>query len=140
MIRLIVGRCAASLPVLLAASVVTFVLFQIVPGDAALVAAGDRATPAEIAALRAELGLDTPAAERLWRSTARLLSLDVGRSLRTGRPVAEEIAERLPHTLALALGAVALAGLLGPAVGAAAAARRGGWPDLLLTGLTSLLL
>jgi ABC-type dipeptide/oligopeptide/nickel transport system permease component len=138
--RLILGRGVAALPVLLAATVLTFMLFQVVPGDAAVVAGGDRATQEELAALRVELGLDTPVWERLWRSTRGVLLGDLGRSLRTGRPVAEEISERLPHTLTLALGAVGVAGLLGPVVGAVGAARRGGWLDVALTGLTALLL
>ena len=139
-LRLILGRGVASLPVLLAATVLTFVLFQVVPGDAAVVVGGDRATASELAALRAELGLDAPVWERLWGSIRRLLSGDLGRSIRTGRPVAEEIGERLPHTLALSMGAVALAAVLGPALGAVGASRRGRWMDVALTGLTALLL
>ena len=140
MLRLVLIRFAASLPVLLTAAVVTFFLFEVVPGDAALAAMGERATEAELVALRSELGLDEPAPRRLAQSLGRLATGDLGRSLRTGRSVAAEVAERLPYTLALALGAVTLALGLGAVAGAVGAARRGEWPDLALAMAAALLL
>lgn len=140
MVRLVVFRAFASLPVLLAAALITFFLFEVVPGDAALAAVGERATDAEIAALRAELGLDVPAAQRLAQSLGRLVMGDLGRSLRTGRPVTVELTERLPYTLVLTLGAVSFALVSGVVAGAAGAARRGQWLDLALASLAALLL
>jgi ABC-type dipeptide/oligopeptide/nickel transport system permease component len=140
MLRLIGFRVAAALPVLLAAAVVTAFLFSVVPGDAAVAAVGERASAAELVALQRSLALDRPAGVRLLEALGRLAQGDLGRSIRTGRPVAAEVAERVPYTLGLTFSAVGLAVVLGPLAGAVAAARRGGWTDLAVTGTCALLL
>jgi peptide/nickel transport system permease protein len=124
--RLFLLRLLAAVPVLLAAAVVTFLLFEVVPGDAAVVALGDRASPSEVAALRHEMGLDRPAAMRFASFLVRLGRGDLGRSVRSGRPVAAELADRVPYTLGLTVTAVAAGLVLGVVAGALAAARAGG--------------
>jgi len=122
----IARRVAGSLAVLLAVSLIVFLALGATPGDAAAAMAGDSASAEQLAALRAELGLDrTP----LARYAAFLGGLatrgDLGRSLVGGRPVMALVLERLPYTAALALAAVMLAALLGGAGGALAALRSG---------------
>jgi ABC-type dipeptide/oligopeptide/nickel transport system permease component len=136
---LALSRALAAVPTLLAAAVLSFVLYSVVPGDAALAAIGDRASADEVLALRHELGLDTPAPLRLTGWLARAAVGDLGRSARTGRPVTHEIADRLGYTLVLAGASVGVAVVLGPLLGAAAA-WRGGAFDTALTAVSALLL
>ncbi|WP_327072937.1 ABC transporter permease [Kitasatospora purpeofusca] len=110
-----------------AVPVVVFVLTEALPGDAAVVAAGDDPDPARIAALRAVLGLDRPAVERFADWAGELAHGDLGRSLVGGRPVADHLTGALAPTLLLA--ALTLALLVPAAVGLGLlAARREGGP------------
>ncbi|TDC56011.1 ABC transporter permease [Actinomadura sp. KC345] len=90
-------------------SVAVFGATELLPSDAAQARSGGRASAAQEAALRAELGLDRPAWKRYGSWAGGLLRGDAGRSLVTGRPVSAIVAERLPATLALAGGALAVA-------------------------------
>ncbi|MBT2370167.1 ABC transporter permease [Streptomyces sp. ISL-10] len=116
----IAGRAVGALAIVFAASVAVFAAMQLLPGDAVDVilakgAGSGTATPAQKAALRAELGLDRPAAERYLDWMGAVLRGDLGRSLFSGRPVTEIVSARLPHTLVLA--AVATAVLIPVAIG-----------------------
>lgn len=90
---------------------------HLVPGDPVSVMLGDRATGEDVVRLCHQLGLDKPLAQQyidfLWRASHG----DLGRSIRSGQPVTQEILERLPSTLELALAAALLAILLGIAAG-----------------------
>ena len=109
-----VGRVA---PVLLAISLLVFSIVHAIPGDPAVIAAGLEASPATVERIRRDLGLDQPLAVQFASFVARMLSGDLGVSIRTGAPVGEEILDRLPHTAILAAGGVALALGLGLAIG-----------------------
>ncbi|MFD7414653.1 ABC transporter permease [Kitasatospora purpeofusca] len=110
-----------------AVPVLVFVLTEALPGDAAVVAAGDDPDPARIAALRAALRLDRPAVERFADWAGELAHGDLGRSLVGGRPVADHLTEALAPTLLLA--ALTLTLLVPAAVGLGLlAARREGGP------------
>ncbi|MFD4909156.1 ABC transporter permease [Kitasatospora purpeofusca] len=110
-----------------AVPVVVFALTEALPGDAAVVAAGDDPDPARIAALRVALRLDRPAVERFADWAGELAHGDLGRSLVGGRPVADHLTEALAPTLLLA--ALTLALLVPAAVGLGLlAARREGGP------------
>jgi peptide/nickel transport system permease protein len=131
-------RLGSTLVVLVVVSVIVFVMLDVTPGDAAETLVGESASEAQLAALRREMGLDLPVGLRYVRFLAGAARGDLGRSLISGRPVTGLLAERLPHTMVLALAATGLATGLGLAVGIAAALRAGGLADTLLMGVTSL--
>lgn len=113
-------------------TVVSFLVVALAPGDAALsVLRVDTValSQAEIAAYRAQLGLDDPLIARYGRYLAGLLHGDLGTSAMTGRPVAHEIAGALPATLNLAAASLALTFVLVIALGTPAALHRGTWID-----------
>ncbi|MBL8588410.1 MAG: ABC transporter permease [Methylobacteriaceae bacterium] len=131
-------RAAASIPVLLLVSLITFGLLWLVPGDPASVFLDASATPEAIERIRRELGLDKPFPARMADWYWRLLHGDLGRSLLLDRGVTEAILERLPVTLSLAALAFALATALGVAAGALAAIRHGRAADRSLMTLALL--
>ncbi len=131
--RLSVAAMARLLPVLVAISVLVFSIVHMIPGDPAVIAAGLEASPATVEAIRRDLGLDRPLGVQYGRFVTRALQGDFGTSVRTGAPVGREILDRLPHTMILAAGGVALAVLLGLLVGTASALSRHVFVDRLLT-------
>jgi ABC-type dipeptide/oligopeptide/nickel transport system permease component len=135
MIGYLASRLAQTLPVLLAVSILVFGMSHLVPGDPTSVMLGDRATSADVARLHAELGLDRPLPAQYLDFLGHSVRGDLGTSIRTGRPVLEEISEQLPATLTLTVSASVLAALVGVLAGTSAALRRGGLVDRLLTGL-----
>ncbi len=132
-LRLTSAALARLVPVLVAISVLVFSIVHMIPGDPAVIAAGLEAAPATVDAIRRDLGLDQPLAVQYGRFVTRALRGDFGVSIRTGAPVGREILDRLPHTVILTAGGVALAVLLGLAVGAAAALSKRVLVDRLLT-------
>jgi peptide/nickel transport system permease protein len=125
----LVHRLVGGLIVLWLVSVLTFLLVHMVPGDAADAVAGQDATPAEIARLRHEMGLDRPLIMQYLHWSGNLLRGDMGRSLFSNTPVTHLITEAAPVTLSLALVALAFSILVGIPAGALAASRRGGLVD-----------
>jgi len=125
-LQLIGRRLAVSAPVLLVASLITFLLEYLVPGDAAAaILAGSNATPADVEALRHRLGLDRP----LWQQYAdwlgQALHGDLGRSLATNQPVTDQLNGRLGVTLSLMVGVLLVCGTLGVLLGTLSALRGG---------------
>jgi ABC-type dipeptide/oligopeptide/nickel transport system permease component len=111
--------------VLLGVSVLVFLVLHLVPGNPAQVIAGPDAPPETVRAIEQELGLDRPLPEQYARYLGRVLQGDLGRSLRSRRPVLSDITDALPNTIELALVAAAITPLLAIPLGVAAAARRG---------------
>lgn len=124
MLAFIVRRLAQAALVMLAVAFVAFMLFQYV-GDPVLQILGQDATPEQVAAVRAELGLDQPFFVQFWQFVVHAVQGDFGMSIHQGVPVAKLIAERFPATLELALVAAVLALLVGIPMGVYAALRRG---------------
>ncbi|MDR7463339.1 MAG: ABC transporter permease [Armatimonadota bacterium] len=108
----------------LGVSVGVFLMIHLVPGDPVLVMLSEFASPADQQALRQQLGLDRPLYIQYWRYLSGALRGDLGRSVRSNRPVVSEIAWRLPNTLRLAVVATLLAAASGGLVGVASAVRR----------------
>jgi len=102
-------RLAHLLAVLLAVTFLSFVVVDLLPGDAAVVVAGDNATPEQVQQVRESLHLDQPMLVRYVQWLGGVVTGDLGRSFRTGQPVAEALAERIPVSLELAIVAQVLA-------------------------------
>lgn len=126
MIRLVVSRVAGMLLVVWLLATLVFLLGTVVPGDPARAYAGPGATAEILADKRAELGLDRPFPERYVDYLGKLATLDLSESVTTRNPVRDDLADRTPATLELALVAALLAIAIGAIVGAATArAKRG---------------
>ncbi len=134
MLNFIVRRLLAILPVLLAVSLLTFLIASLLPGDLAYVILGDQATPENVAALRRDMGLDQPLWWRYLSWLGHVLQGDLGRSFRTGQTVLQAVAERIPVSLELMLMAEFIGLLIGVPVAIACAARAGGAFDRFMTG------
>lgn len=131
-------RLLLAIPTLAGVLVAVFLLLYVAPGDPVEAMVGERADAATIARLRAELRLDDPLPVQFAHYAGGVLRGDLGRSYITDRPVAREIAERLPRTAQLALAAMALAIVLGVGIGVMAALRPAGRLDAVLMGATYL--
>lgn len=131
--RYIAGRLLLLLPTLLGVSVIIFVIMRLLPGDVAVIALGGSQGVSEeqIAQYRKELGLDRPLAVQYAEWIWGLVRLDAGRSLLTKAPISEELANRLPVTGELALGAVVLSTLIALPVGILSAIYQDRLPDYL---------
>ena len=124
-------RLLGLLPTLLIVSVLVFLFVHLLPGDPARLAAGQDADEQTVALVRSELGLDRPLPEQFVSYFARLAHGDLGTSLRTRRPVATEIGERLMPTFLLTLTSMVWAVIFGMGVGIVSAVFRNEWPDRL---------
>jgi len=123
---------------LLAASLVVFLVLEVLPGDPAAVMLGVNAQEDTLAALRSQLGLDRPAWQRYLLWIAGLLQGDLGRSFTYDVPVRSLIADRLAISLPLALLAMLLSAALAIPLGVLAAARRNGPGDLAIAVLAQI--
>src|SRR5690606_15103262 len=138
MARYVLQRLLSAVVVLWGVTVLVFSMVHATPGDPVRVLLGDSArgaTAEDLARLRSELGLDQPLLVQYKNFLAGLLQGDLGKSWRTNRPVAAEIAERLPYTLQLTVAARLVAVLIGLPAGVLAATRPDSSVDYALTGL-----
>lgn len=135
--RRLAARVAVAAGQLVAVSVLVFALTTALPGDTAEVVLGQQATPEQVAALRAQLGLDRPVLVRFGEWAVGVLTGDPGRSLVTGVPVAAELAGRLATTATVAGCALAVLVPLALAAGVVAGRRPGSVTDRVLTGLAT---
>jgi peptide/nickel transport system permease protein len=130
MLTFLTRRLAALLLTLAAASAVIFIVLEVLPGDVAQIMLGTEARADTLAALRSELGLDRPAAERYVLWLAGLVSGELGTSFTYHVPVAELVRDRLGVTLPLAVFAFLLSALVALPAGMFAAQhhnRAGDW-------------
>jgi peptide/nickel transport system permease protein len=127
-------RLITLLLTLLAASVVVFVVLQVLPGDPAAVILGTSARPDTLAALHAQLGLDAPAWRRYLGWIGHLAIGDFGTSYTYSVPVSELIGQRVLVSLPLALMAIVLSTVIAIPTGVFAASRRGGVADAAVMG------
>jgi peptide/nickel transport system permease protein len=133
--RFLLRRAVESLVALFLASLVVFLGVRSLPGDPALAISGEGRDPAVNAAIRERYGLDEaiPVQYARWASFA--LTGDLGTSIRTRQPVAEEIVSRIPVTLELAVLAALVAIAIGLPLGILAAVRRRSFPDYLASSV-----
>lgn len=123
---------------LLAASLVIFVMIEVVPGDPASYMLGLNAAPDTVAALREQLGLNGAPVQRYLSWIGGLAAGDFGISYTYRVPVSELIGDRLAVSLPLALYALALSSLIAFPVGILAAARRNSATDVTIMGVTQI--
>ena len=129
LLRYIVQRLIASVPVLLGVSILVFLMIHLIPGDPARQIAGMEARPEEVERIRNELGLNDPLQVQYARYLGRLLQGDLGRSLHSRRPVIEDIKERFPVTLQLAVASTVVATIIGVSAGVISAVYKHKWID-----------
>lgn len=128
-VRFLVRRVLLTVPVLLGVATLVFSLIHLVPGDPAQAMLGDGASPQDISELRTSLGLDRPLPSQYAAFMTSAVTGDLGRSFRTGQPVTQMIAERVPATAELALAAMTVAILLAIPLGIVAAVWKNTWAD-----------
>jgi peptide/nickel transport system permease protein len=134
MLGFVARRLFYLVPVLVAVSLLTFLIASLLPGDLAYVILGDQATPEKVAALRHDMGLDQSIWWRYVSWLGHVIGGDFGRSFRTGQTVLQAVAERVPVSLELMLLAELGALLIGIPLAIACAVRSGSAFDRFMTG------
>jgi peptide/nickel transport system permease protein len=129
------ARLAQVVPTLVLVSILVFCLQQLMPGDPALVLAGEERDPAVIAQIRAELWLDRPLPVQYFHWVSHVVEGDLGYSWRIRQPVAELVLTKLPVTLQLAVMAFVLAVAIGVPLGVLAAVYKNRALDYLANGV-----
>jgi len=129
MFAFIVKRVIATIPVMGVVALFVFLMLRLSPGDPATVIAGDYASPADIARIRAQLGLDEPIIVQLGTWLWTLAQGDLGISIFSNLPVAKLIGQRIEPTLMLALTTLLFAMFVAIPMGVLAAWKAGSWID-----------
>lgn len=123
MTKYIIRRLLQTIPVLIGVSILVFSLMFLIPGDPAQVMAGEGASEQTVENLREKLGLNDPAYVQYGRFLGNALQADLGNSVRSGRPVMDEIQARFWITVEVAVYATILAVFLGLIAGIISAVR-----------------
>ena len=131
-------RCWGLLLVVAGVCIITFIISHLIPGDPARLLAGDRASDDIVQNIRQQLGLDQPLYVQFGRYVDALAHGDLGTSIRTGRPVAEDLKAFFPATLELATLALIIGSVLGVTAGVLCARYAGSPLDLAIRTLTLL--
>ncbi|MEZ4864482.1 MAG: ABC transporter permease [Caldilineaceae bacterium] len=131
MLAYILRRLVVSIPTLWAVLTLVFLIVRVLPGDPAQAALGDYASKAAVEALQKKMGLDAPLVVQYGRFLGGLLQGDLGKSLITGKSVAEQIIFVLPYTLQLTFASILLGILLGVPLGILTAVGRNSVLDYL---------
>jgi peptide/nickel transport system permease protein len=129
MLKFVVRRLLLLIPILIGLSLLVFVWIRALPGGPAEALLGERATPEAIAQIRHQYGLDKPIHEQYWAYLKTTASGDLGTSVTTRRPVVDELKQRFPATIELALAAMVFSLVFGIPLGFVAAKRYGGVVD-----------
>lgn len=129
MLKYFIKRLLNIIPVLLVVSILAFAFVHLLPGDPARMMAGEDADPATIEMLRDQLGLNDPLPRQYINYMGKIMTGDLGISLRTKLPVYDEIALRYPPTMYMALAGLFWSVLIGVLFGAIAAIYNGKWQD-----------
>jgi peptide/nickel transport system permease protein len=136
-LQLIAIRVAAAVPTILLSTIVVFSLQRVIPGDPAVVAAGENATPELIGQLHHQMGLDQPIIVQYGIWLQNVAHGDFGRSLHAPQPVITLIQQRLPPSILIWIGALVVALLVGLPTGIWAATARGRLVDTVVTSAAS---
>jgi glutathione transport system permease protein len=131
MLNYFLKRFLGVIPTMLIVAVLVFLFVHLLPGDPARLAAGPEADQATVELVRKDLGLDRPMHEQFVRFFTNALQGEFGTSLRSKRPVSDEIGERFLPTLYLTLTSMVWAVIFGMTIGISSAVWRNKWPDRL---------
>jgi peptide/nickel transport system permease protein len=129
MLRFVVRRLLLLIPILIGVSILIFFWIRALPGSPATALLGERATPAAIEAINKQYGLDKPIHEQYFAYVKQTASGNLGTSQTSRRPVFDELKQRFPATIELAVSAMLFSILLGIPLGFLAAKRYGGFFD-----------
>ena len=135
MLQYLIKRVALAAPVLLGVSIVVFTIIRLIPGDPAQVMAGQNATRDVVEGIRNTLGLDRPIVVQFGIFLRNAARGDLGRSLFNGAPVVEELGQRFPRTIRLAVASMLVASLIGIPAGILSATRHLSWVDSIVMTL-----
>jgi peptide/nickel transport system permease protein len=129
MLRFVVRRLILLVPILVGLSILVFLWIRALPQGPAESLLGERATPETIRQIEEQYGLDEPIHVQYWSYVKTVAQGDLGTTIRTRRPVTDELRERFPATIELTFAALLFATLLGIPLGFVAAKRYGTWVD-----------
>jgi peptide/nickel transport system permease protein len=130
LLRITLVRLLTVIPVLLGISIISFLVIRMIPGDVISSIMGqDFGDPTIEAEMRRYFGLDVPVYEQFLTWFGNLLQGDLGTSMRTGQPVLEEIMQRFPSTLLLAISALVVSIIISIPLGVLSATKRNGLLD-----------
>jgi peptide/nickel transport system permease protein len=139
MFRYLLQRLATGFVTLFGVALIVFLIMRVIPGDAAVMMSGAGAgvvSQEELQEVRHRLGIDRPLAVQFVDWAGDVARLNFGRSVRTGSPVMEDIAQRFPYTLQIIVLAMAIAVGVGVPAGLLAAWMAGTWADRTLQTVT----
>lgn len=131
MFRYFVMRLLGLVPTMFLVTVCVFFFVHLLPGDPAQLAAGPEADEETVRMVRERLGLDRPLPEQFVLFVKKTVTGDFGISIRSQRPVIDEVADRFGPTLLLTVAAMVWAVAFGLLIGVVSAVKRGRWPDRL---------
>lgn len=131
--RYVLKRVLFFLPTLLGITLITFILMQSLPGDPVVNMVGERASPETIARIRTEIGVDKSLLVQYLLYIKRLSRGELGRSIFTNRRISDDLLQKFPNTLRLALAAMLFASVAGIGLGVCAAVKRGTAWDKIVT-------
>ena len=109
MFKFVVRRLLLLVPILIGLSILVFVWIRALPGGPAEALLGERATPEAIEQIREQYGLDKPVYVQYWEYVRTTAQGDLGTSVTTRRPVIDELEQRFPATIELAIAALIFA-------------------------------
>lgn len=130
--QFLIRRLIGIVAVMIGVSIITFTISHLVPADPVAAALGDRARDEQVKAFRAQYGLDKPIPEQYWIYMTGLLRGDLGLSIRTRRPVAQDLSEFFPATIELSLAALLISLVIGIPTGVWSSLYRNRLPDHLV--------
>jgi ABC-type dipeptide/oligopeptide/nickel transport system permease component len=138
MIKYIVARLISVIPILIVVSILVFLMVHLIPGDPVVNMLGLKAPPEAVEATRERLGLNEPLHIQYLNFARNILEGDLGVSIRTKKPVIEEIRDRYRYTLILAVGGTIVAAVVGVGVGIVSAVKQNKFWDNFLMVLSLL--
>lgn len=118
------------IPVIIGVTIITFLILKLIPGDPALVMAGEGASPEKIEQIQNQMGLNEPFYVQYFSYLSDLITLDFGKSVRTGQPVMEIIAPRFWITIQLAIYSILFGIVLGVIAGIISAVKQNSFADI----------